>query len=103
MVRPKRGRSPDGEDAAPITGGQAANILRDCGVHGRGGCEPTQNKEKTSMHLKHLALGLAVVMAAPTAVTTAQAENGISFHYSPIGPVPFLGRGYPSPTDCTII
>ena len=28
------------------------------------------------MHLRHVALGLAVVMAAPAAVTHAQAANG---------------------------
>ena len=37
------------------------------------------------MHLKHVALGLAVIMAVPTAATAAQAENGIlrsAFHLS---------------------
>ncbi len=35
------------------------------------------NKGDTAMRLKLLALGLAAVTAAPVAVTTAQAEDGI--------------------------
>ena len=47
------------------------------------------------MHLKHVALGLAVVMAAPAAVTTAQAENGIFVPLFTYRTGPFSGSGIP--------
>ena len=47
------------------------------------------------MHLKHLALGLAVVTAAPVAVTTAQADNGIFVPLFTYRTGPFSGSGIP--------
>ena len=47
------------------------------------------------MHLKHLALGLAVVTAAPVAVTTAQADNGIFVPLFTYRTGPFAGSGIP--------
>ena len=47
------------------------------------------------MRLKHLALGLAVVMAAPAAVTTAQAANGIFVPLFTYRTGPFAGSGIP--------
>ena len=47
------------------------------------------------MHLKHVAFGLAVVMAAPAAVTTAQAENGIFIPLFTYRTGPFSGSGIP--------
>ena len=43
----------------------------------RAGAEPAQNKGETAMHLKHLALGLAVVMAIPATATAAKAADGL--------------------------
>ena len=45
------------------------------------------------MHLKHLALGLAVVMAA--SVTVAQAEDGIYIPLFTYRTGPFAGSGIP--------
>ncbi len=47
------------------------------------------------MRLKHLALGLAVVTAAPAAVTTAQAEDGIFVPIFTYRTGPFAGSGIP--------
>ena len=47
------------------------------------------------MHLKHLALGLAVVTAAPVAVTTAQADDGIFVPLFTYRTGPFSGSGIP--------
>jgi len=47
------------------------------------------------MLLKHLALGLAVVAAAPSAVTTAQAANGIFVPLFTYRTGPFAGSGIP--------
>ncbi len=47
------------------------------------------------MRLKHLALGLAVVMAVPAAVTAAQAENGIFLPQFTYRTGPFAGSGIP--------
>ncbi len=47
------------------------------------------------MHLKHLALGLAVVIAVPAAVATAQAEDGIYVPFFTYRTGPFAGSGIP--------
>ena len=47
------------------------------------------------MHLKHVALGLAVIMAVPTAATAAQAENGIFVPLFTYRTGPFSGSGIP--------
>jgi branched-chain amino acid transport system substrate-binding protein len=47
------------------------------------------------MHLKHLAVGLAVITAAPAAVTTAQAANGIFVPLFTYRTGPFAGSGIP--------
>src|ERR1043165_4054962 len=47
------------------------------GCYGRAGREPTHRKGETFMRLKYLALGLAAVIAAPGAVATAPAADGI--------------------------
>jgi branched-chain amino acid transport system substrate-binding protein len=47
------------------------------------------------MRLKHLALSLAVVMAAPVAVTAAQAEDGIYIPLFTYRTGPFAGSGIP--------
>ena len=47
------------------------------------------------MRLKHLALGLAVITAAPVAVTAAQAENGIFIPLFTYRTGPFSGSGIP--------
>ena len=47
------------------------------------------------MHLKHLALGLAIVTAVPAAITTAQAENGIFVPLFTYRTGPFAGSGIP--------
>ena len=50
---------------------------------------------ETAMRLKLLALGLAVVTAAPVAVTTAQAEDGIYVPLFTYRTGPFAGSGIP--------
>ena len=47
------------------------------------------------MRLKHVALGLAVVMAAPAAITSAQAANGIFVPLFTYRTGPFSGSGIP--------
>jgi branched-chain amino acid transport system substrate-binding protein len=47
------------------------------------------------MRLKHLALGLAVVIAAPATVTAAQAEDGIYIPLFSYRTGPFAGSGIP--------
>jgi branched-chain amino acid transport system substrate-binding protein len=47
------------------------------------------------MGLKHLALGLAVVVAAPAAVTAAQAEDGLYIPLFTYRTGPFAGSGIP--------
>ena len=47
------------------------------------------------MRLKHVALGLAVIMAVPTAATAAQAENGIFVPLFTYRTGPFSGSGVP--------
>ena len=47
------------------------------------------------MHLKHLALGLAVVTAVPAAIATAQAEDGIYVPFFTYRTGPFSGSGIP--------
>ncbi len=47
------------------------------------------------MRLRHLALGLAVVMAVPTAITNAQAANGIFVPLFTYRTGPFSGSGIP--------
>ena len=47
------------------------------------------------MRLKHFAFGLAVVMAAPVAVTTAQAEDGIYVPLFSYRTGPYAGSGIP--------
>ena len=63
----------------------------------RAGREPTQykTKEKTFMRLKYLALGLAAVIAAPAAVATAQAADGIFVPLFTYRTGPFAGSGIP--------
>ena len=55
------------------------------------------------MRLKHLALGLAVVMAAPVAVATVQAEDGIYVPLFSYRTGAYAGSGIPTPTACRII
>ena len=53
------------------------------------------NKGETAMRLKHLALGLAIVTAAPAAVATAQAEDGLYVPFFTYRTGPFAGSGIP--------
>jgi branched-chain amino acid transport system substrate-binding protein len=50
---------------------------------------------ETAMHLKHIALGLAAVIAAPAAVATAQAADGLYIPFFTYRTGPFAGSGIP--------
>ncbi|MGH6779321.1 MAG: ABC transporter substrate-binding protein, partial [Bradyrhizobium sp.] len=47
------------------------------------------------MHLKHLALGLAVVMAIPATATAAKAADGLYIPLFTYRTGPFAGSGIP--------
>ncbi len=47
------------------------------------------------MHLKHIALGLAAIIAAPAAVATAQAADGLYIPFFTYRTGPFAGSGIP--------
>jgi branched-chain amino acid transport system substrate-binding protein len=53
------------------------------------------NKGETAMRLKFLALGLAVVTAAPAAMTAAQAEDGLYIPLFTYRTGPYAGSGIP--------
>src|SRR5208282_1434438 len=61
------------------------------------GTAPTQtNRGETIMRLKHLAVALAIATAAPIAVATAQAEDGIFIPLFTYRTGAFAGSGIPT-------